>query len=233
MDRNRRRALQAVGLAGATAALSGCLVENDSATDGADSDDENDETGEFTRVDQPPYGITEPPCPGSGEERNALWLCANMPAEPSLPFEQAQTSGMVFRDEGLQYNGDILDSQFYATLLTDPDDLDRVDRTRNSSPAALIEGTNFGSQAVLVAQTGWGSGTVTPHLKRIESTATGIHAFGCYFSPCAGTDDVTQRTVFARFPRSEPLDSATVSLTVDPGTRVHFRSGEGVVTVEG
>lgn len=242
MDRNRRRLLRAVGLTAASTALAGCLTEDDSATDGTgpdadqddgtDPDDETDGTDEFQRVDQPPYEISEPSCSGSGEGRNPLWLCANMPAEPTLEFSQAQTSGTVFRDEGLQYDADTLDMEFYAALLTTPEDRDRIDRTRSSTPVELIEEAAFDSEAVLVVQTGWGSGTVTPHLERVESTAEGIHAFGCYFRPCGGTDDVTQRTVVARFPHPETLDSATVSLTVDPATRVHFRSTEDVVTVE-
>ena len=90
----------------------------------------------------------------------------------------------------------------------------------------------FVGEAVLVAQTGWGSGSVTPHLKRIEETEEGVHAFGCYRRPCAQTDDYTARAVVARFERPAARFSAAVSLTVDAETRVNVAGEEGVVTVE-
>jgi hypothetical protein len=59
-------------------------------------------------------------------------------------------------------------------------------------------------------------------LKRIEDASEGIHAFGCYRQPCLVTDDVTVRTVAARFERPASLNGSVVSLTVDPETRVTF-----------
>ncbi|MFU1780072.1 hypothetical protein ACM16X_01690 [Haloarcula japonica] len=189
------------------------------------------------RVDAPPYDIEEPVC--SGEEKNEdydpLYLCANMPAEPSLAFDQRPARGTVFRDEGLQFSpGD--DSggngnQLYATLLTGPDDVDRLEDDGDELHAFVSE-TDFERQAVLVVQTGWGSGSILPHLKRIETTDTGIHAFGCYTRPCVYTADYTARTTVARFDRPDALDSGVVSLTVDPSTRYNVATGEGVVTID-
>ena len=84
---------------------------------------------------------------------------------------------------------------------------------------------------MLVAQTGWGSGTVTPHVERVEETDDGVHAFGCERRPCVYTSDLTSRTVAVRFERPERLDAATVSLTVGTEKRVSFAASEGVVAL--
>lgn len=186
----------------------------------------------FQRVDTPPYEITEPECDPSDGDRDPLWLCENMAAEPTRLLDQVETTGSVLRSEGLQRDHDGRDPQFYATLLTDAADLDRVETNRNSSAVKLIEETDFDSEAVLIAQTGWGSGSVTPHLERIEATENGFRAFGCYRRPCVWTDDYTKRTVMARFERPDDLSAGVVSLTVDAETRVNVRVDEGVVTVE-
>jgi len=145
----RRRAVLGALVSGASVALAGCL------TDGSrDNDDKNDN---FQRVNEPPHEISEPECPDAGEERDSLWLYANMPAEPSLAFEQQETTSAVLRDEGLETDFDESNSQFYAAFLTADADLDRVDRSLSTPATGLIEGTDFDSEGVLVSQTGWGS----------------------------------------------------------------------------
>ncbi|WP_424000472.1 hypothetical protein ACOZ4I_13750 [Haloarcula salina] len=189
------------------------------------------------RVDTPPYDIEDPPeCAGDGqdEDYDPRYLCANMPAEPSLAFEQQPTRGTVFRDEGLQFSpgdDDPSGDQLYATLLTDDDDLDRLNPDRDEIRAFVSE-TDFERRAVLAVQTGWGSGSILPHLKRVEATDTGIHAFGCYTRPCVYTADYTARTTVARFERPDALETGLVSLTVDPTTRYTVATGEGVVTID-
>ena len=145
-----------------------------------------------------------------------------MPAEPSIEFEQVETSSPILADEGLRLDEPEDDNQYYATLLTEQGDRDRLHDETSRAVVELIEGTDFDIEAVLVAQTGWGSGSKTPHLKRIEETSDGIHAFGCYRQPCVWTDDYTVRTVVARFEQPARLDGSRVSLTVDPETRVTF-----------
>lgn len=187
----------------------------------------------LARVEEPLYEISEPECSGAGD-RDALWLCENMDAEPSLAFDQVETTSVVFTDEGLAFDeGNGGNRQFYAALLTDEVDPDRVDKNTGGDVGELIEGTDFESEAVLIAQTGWGSGSETPHFKRIEETDDGVHAFGCYRRPCGGTADVTTRIVVARFERPENLNEAIVSLTFDPKYLVNFEAGEGIVTVDG
>lgn len=184
------------------------------------------------RVDEPPYDISEPECDPPVDGRDPLWLCENLPSEPTLLDEQVEETGTVLRDEGLSLGTETGDTEFYATVLTTGAEIDRVAADWNSAVVELIEETNFDTDAVLIAQTGWGSGSVTPHLERIEETDDGIHAFGCYRRPCGQTDDYTSRTVVARFERPESLETAIVSLTVDADTRVHFTADEGVVAVE-
>lgn len=193
-------------------------------------DGDNDEH----RVDQPPYEIDEPECEDD-TDGNPRYLCENMPADPSLAFEQESTSQSVLADEGLSLDMDTEatgDHQFYATFLTEDSDLARLEDDRDGPTAEFIENTDFESEVVLVVETGWGSGTVTPHLKRIEATDDGVHAFGCYRRPCVVTTDVTSRTVAARFERPDTLALAGVSLTVDADTRITFDTTDSVVTVE-
>jgi hypothetical protein len=195
----------------------------DDDTDGSEpTDTTDDSTGELPRVDDPPYEITQPEC-DEDSSRNPLWLCENMPAEPSIGFEQVESSTHLFADEGLRHDEQESDDEYYATFLTEPDDLDRLHEEASEAVVEVVEGTDFDTEAVLVAQTGWGSGSVTPHLKRIEETNDGIHAFGCSRRPCIVTSDVTVRSVATRFERPDSLDDSVVSVTVDPETRVTFR----------
>lgn len=239
MSWNRRRALQAASASVSGLLVAGCVSTIDTGADDErpDEQDETDGTGdgdggdELARVEAPPYEITEPECGETGE-RDPLWLCEHMAAEPSLAFEQAATTTAIFADEGLTLEDEPeSEHQFYATLLAESADLDRLDEDAGGEPIALLEETDFDTETVLVVQTGWGSGSITPHLKRLETTDDGIHAFGCYRRPCAGTDDYTMRTAVARFERPDGLENAVVSLTVDADHLVTFEAGEGVVTI--
>jgi hypothetical protein len=184
------------------------------------------------RVDEPPYDIAVPECESpSGStpsERDPLYLCANMPAEPSLSFTQATTRGSVLADAGLEL-GEGTDDQMYVTLLTES--ADRVADSAAGDAAALLRATDFETHAVLVVETGWGSGSVYPHIKRVEATDTGVHAVGCHSDPCVWTDDYTSRTTAVRFERPDALETGVVSLTVAADERWNVAAGEGVVTI--
>lgn len=230
MEFTRRRTLQLVGASLSSVVVAGCLSaagpgsdndpdENTDDTDGSDPTGTPDDRS--PRIDEPPYEITEPEC-DEDTERDPLWLCENMPAEPSIEFEQVETSSAIFADEGLRLLDPTDDDQYYATFMTETGDLDRLHDEASGTVVELIEGTDFDTHAVLVVETGWGSGSKTPHLKRIEETNDGIHAFGCIRQPCVWTDDITVRTVVARFERPASLDGSRVSLTVDSETRVNF-----------
>ena len=221
MERTRREALRLAGLSVATAAA-GCLGGTGrSSTDGLPE--------EMERVDEPPQTIEAGKCSPPDSERDPLYLCENIPAEPSLSFTQATTRGTVLREGGLELSENT-DDQLYATLLTEQADRDRV-VDEPGDPAQLVRDTDFESHAALVVQTGWGSGSVYPHLKRVEETADGIHAVGCHTDPCIQTDDLTSRTTAVRFERPEELTSAVVSLTVSPEQRWNVAVGEGVVEI--
>jgi len=246
MARTRRAALRVAGVSVAALAA-GCLDDTDSAG-GTPTDqpsetptDEPSETptpggqlpANLERVDEPPYESSVPDCGdiGSGDGgRDPLYLCANMPAEPSLSFTQSNTRGTVLVDEGLAQSGSY-DDQIFATLLTEAADLDRVDNETAGETAQLIRATDFDTHAVLVVQTGWGSGSVSPHVERVEATDTGVHAFGCHSDPCIQTDDITSRTAAVRFERPDTLETGVVSLTVAADERWNAAAGEGVVTI--
>lgn len=255
MERTRRGTLGLVG-GTATALLAGCLVPggsdaSDGSADGDDSDgstvpgtdtDDGADTPsgggglpeDLDRVDAPPYDVEAIECQigddGEGN-RDPLYLCSNMPAEPSLAFEQVSTRGNALREGLTGRPDDYRDHRLYAALLTEETDVERVDPD-SDEPHELVAGTDFDTHAVLVVQTGWGSGSIRPHLKRVAATDTGVHAFGCYRRPCVWTDDLTVRSTVARFERPETLAAGVVSLTVDPSTRFNVAAGEGVVTVE-
>ncbi|MDS0220534.1 hypothetical protein NDI54_04115 [Haloarcula sp. S1AR25-5A] len=209
--------------------------ETETATDDEPPTDTPDGLpDDLDRVDTPPYEIEDSECTvdDSGEgDRDPLYLCANMPSEPSLSFEQVSTRGTLLADEGLEFAEDNTDDQLYATLLTSDDDIERFEDDSGDA-YDLVADTDFERHAVLIVQTGWGSGSIIPHLKRIEETATGIHAFGCYTQPCVYTDDFTARSTVARFERPDTLDNSVVSLTVDPSTRYNVATGEDVVTID-
>lgn len=195
--------------------------------------DDTNGTDDVPRVDEPPYEITQPSCDDG--RRDPFWLCENAPAEPSLPFEQVATSSRVLRNEGIapvtEIGFDAETSQYYAALLSEETDLERVDRESGYDAVELLTATDFSSEAALVVQTGWGSSSTPPHVKRIEATDDGIRAVGCHADPCIQTDDVTVRTVVARFEQPDALESGIVHLTTDAETRVNFATGDGVVTV--
>ncbi len=248
MEYNRRQALLLTGGSLSTVLVAGCLSGNGAErtpesgfSPGADPDGPGDSDGgertdelpdEFDRIDDPPYPIERESC-SSDSERDPLYLSSEMPAEPSLPFEHEETVRSVLLDEGLGADeGGDGDPQLYAALLTDQSDLERVDLEPDTPATALIEDADFDEDAILIAQTGWGSSAETPFIKRIEETEDGIHAVGCYRRPCLMTTDYTYRTTVARVDRPDELESGLVSLTGDPDTRVNFAAGEGVVTLE-
>lgn len=247
MERSRRDLL---GLAGVSVATltAGCLNSLDIAGGTADGvavtpvdvpETPSDPTTDgrlpagLERVDEPPYDITVPECDssdGAPPERDPLYLCGNMPAEPSLSFAQATMRGSALADAGLEL-GEESGNEMFATLLTEAADPDRVSDDVVGGPGRLIEETDFETHAVLVVETGWGSGSAYPHVKRVEATDDGVRAFGCHSDPCIRTDDYTSRTTAVRFERPGTLETAVVSLTVAPDERWNVAAGEGVVSM--
>ena len=249
MERTRRNVLRLSGVS--VAALAAGCLDNTDSTAGTPTDqpsetptDHPTETpadpptdgrlpADLERVDEPPYEITVPDCGevgSDGGDRDPLYLCADIPAEPSLSLTQATARGNVVADEGLELS-ESYDDQLFAALLTEAAELDRVDSEASSDAAQLIRETDFATHAVLVVQTGWGSGAVYPHVKRVETTDDGVHAFGCHSDPCIQTDDITSRTTAVRFERPDAVERGVVSLTVAVDERWNGVAGEGVVTI--
>lgn len=247
MERTRRDVLGLAGLSMATLAA-GCL--DPTGTDGGGTGTPGDGStatptptdpvtdgrlpAGLSRVDEPPYEVSVPDCESPGTStpsaRDPLYLCANMPSEPSLSFTQATARGSVLADAGLEL-GDESSSEMFATLLTAASDRDRLSDDIAGGPGQLVEETDFDSHAVLVVETGWGSGSVSPHVKRVEATDTGVHAFGCHSDPCLQTADYTARTVAVRFERPDAVETGVVSLTVTADERWNVAAGEGIVTI--
>lgn len=239
---NRRRLLALAAGSLSSGLLAGCLADG---TEYADDDREPNSPSEpgsdglpegLERVDEPPHEI-DPDARACDREDDAeqdpLYLCASMASEPSLSFEQVATSSRVLTDAGLGVDDEGGDAQLFAALLTAEDDLERVEADADEGVAGLLADVDFDAEAVLLVQTGWGSGSVRPHLKRIEEREDGgVHAHGCYRRPCIGTTDYTLRTALARFGRPEALEPALVSLTIDEEMRITVAAGEGVVTLE-
>jgi hypothetical protein len=254
MERSRRDVLGLAGVSVATLAA-GCLDDTGSAggssgtpTDGSagtptepaetPTDGAETPTGPATdgglpadleRVDEPPYRITVPDC-GDDTDRDPLYLCANMPSEPSLSFTQEAARGSVLEDSGLEL-GDESGNEMFATLLTGASDTDRLAEDASGGAAQLVEATDFDSHAVLIVETGWGSGSVVPHVKRVETTDDGVHAFGCHSAPCIVTSDYISRTVAVRFERPGTVETGVASLTVAADERWNVAAGEGAVTI--
>ncbi len=135
--------------------------------------------------------------------RPAVSLC-HMPAEPSLAFDQRPARRTVFREEGLQFSpGD--DSggngkQLYATLLTGPDDVDRLDDERDEIHA--FERRRTSSVGPSLSRPAGDRGRTAP----IESHRGDRHRnprLRLYTRPCVYTADYTARTTVARFERPD------------------------------
>lgn len=182
------------------------------------------------RLEAPEDRIETPDC-GPDGRRDPTWLCAHLSRYPSVSFEQATSTGPLLADGGLQFGEEVAPLQLYATLLGEADDLDRLDPDAGGPAIDLLRRVDPGSEVGLLVQTGWGSGTVTPHLTRIGPSDGGFHAAGCYRRPCGGTDDITVRTLAARFERPDEPAEGRVSLVVDPSTVVTVGVDEGVVSV--
>lgn len=81
-------------------------------------------------------------------------------------------------------------------------------------------------------ESGYGSGSVEHHWKRLEGGDDELRLVGCDTSPFVQTDDVTNRSsvIVAKRPAAA-FDRIQVRLTVSDDRRVLFDSTEGVLTL--
>ncbi|SEP86970.1 hypothetical protein [Natrinema salaciae] len=240
MTIDRRRFLAGAAVAAATSA--GCLQ----ADDGSGSGNGNGNGGtepttavpEAPRVDEPPYEIPEQPT--DAEEWNQLVLCENMSGDSDLEFQQVSAP----RADLLLPTADSGNEVYAVRALTSAAEVREVfeldgdggdggggDDT-DGEPEEPIDAIDFEENLLLVVESGYGSGSITHHWKRAETTDRGLRLHGCHTEPYERTDDFTSHHSVVRVERPDDFEIASVSLTVGPDRRVHFNSAEDVVSVE-
>jgi hypothetical protein len=227
------------------AAVAGCLgpsrpgdggdqPSGDTATpsDGTRTDSaESGDTGD--RVDEPPYQIQrpEPPeDPTAPDDWNELYRCEHMPAEPTIQFEQL--SGVRLANPALSAGYGDHDRAYSVRILADASARDSVLDLSGSTDRARerLRGLNFQQHAILVIESGYGSGAIDHHWKRLENRDDEVWLFGCHTTPYEQTDDIDTRSSVIVVERpAAAFDLAQVWLTVSEDRRVHFDSTEGVV----
>lgn len=228
MKRRKYIATVAVALA---APVAGCLDE--SSDDSTGNGDRNG-TGAGTiqedpRTDEPPYEIQRPDDEGvpNGEEYNELYLCEQMPAEPTAQFEQLDVN---LDDHSLDLDGP--DPSYLVRLLATVEQLESVVAVEDSRDRDRLESIDFDSQVVVLVESGFGSGSVNHHWKRVENDDGVVHLYGCYTQPIPRTDDYTWRHSALVVDRPDEVEFARASLTVSEDERVHFNSTEGIVSTD-
>ena len=235
----RRRFIASAGIIG-TAALAGCVSNNDETGDGGGNGDENggdnsgengadngDENGSSSvvprqRVDEPPHDPEEPPEDNWDEH----WLGDGMATEPSLPFETvtAQLSSPQLGEPTTQ-------AEFVATAIRSTGELESM-VDMETAPDRLGN-VDFSQETVVVVEDGYGSSSVGHSWQRVESTDNGIHLHGYRTDPQVQTTDFTSRhSVLVVETPADEVDRAGVSLTIGENERVNFDSSEGVVAVK-
>lgn len=190
---------------------------------------------EDPRVDEPPYRIERPDPPddpSDPEDWNELYLCENMPAEPSLPFEQLPGARVAEQALSLEH-GEHSDAYHVRVLATEEARDDALDLSASDARTReRLSALDFEEHALLVVESGYGSGSIEHRWKRLEDVDDGIHLYGCYTQPYVYTDDITSRSsvVLIEYP-ADAVELARISLTVDEDRRVHVNSTEGIVTL--
>lgn len=214
----RRRFITAAGIAG-TAALAGCVANDDNGDNGTGASTPPEE-----RIDSPPHSPERPP--GEEDEWDRHYLGEGMETDPSLSFEAVDVR---LADPRLGAPS-ATEDEYAARLVTSRDDLEaQVDIDASGDRLANVD---FDEEAVVIVESGYGSGSLHHEWTRVEDTEDGLYLHGYYVTPFVRTDDLTARRsalVVETSPGAEAL--AHVSLTVDVDRRVNFDSSEGIVTV--
>lgn len=231
MTIDRRRFLGGTILA--SVAATGCLQGE--AETGNGGSEPTSAVPEDPRIDEPPYDVEAQP--NDPDAWNRLYLCENMSAESDLEF------GMVSapRADLLLSTHDPDDGDAFAVrALTSETEVREVFELGDDGdggdggkePEGPVDATDFEEYVLLVVESGYGSGSITHHWKRVEATDRGFRLHGCHAVPYERTDDLTSRHSVVRVERPEAFEIARVSLTVDEDRRVHFNSTEAVVDAE-
>lgn len=230
MRLHRRHLLTRLALATTATTTAGCLTGT--ANNGPDGSDTPDAIPEDPRTDEPPYPITKP---DDGEDWDPHFLCRHMPTDSDLEWKHLSAPRLPAR---LLADSDRSGAVYAVRALTSPSDVEAVFDTgikRNTTsdeteePLTAIDFTRY---VVLVVESGFGSGAITHHWKRVEETPRGFRLHGCHYIPEVRTMDAAPRHSVVKVARPPGFEVAHVSLTVSPDQRVHFNSTEGVVAVD-
>ena len=218
------------GSALATVASAGCL-QNTDRTDGNGNGAGEPTTAvtEDPRVDEPPYEVERPPSDRGAWD--ALYLCENVPSTGDLSFERLAAR----RPELLVSTHEPDGGSVYAVrALTGVEAVRQAFDTNEGGddPDGPVDQVDFERFLVLVVEDAYGSGSITQHWTRVETTDRGLHLHGCHRQPYEQTDDLAPRHSVLRIERPDDFEFTRVSLTVDVDRRVHFNSTEGVVRVD-
>lgn len=252
MQRTRRRFLSAGVLAAAVTA--GCLDGSDGngnggggGGDGGGGLDPTSAVIEQPRIDRPPYTIVAQT--DDEADWNELYLCENMPnvtylevepvsapelAAPLLPSENQRGEEYAVRaltsEEAVQEVFETGEGGSDGGGSGDDGSSDDGD-TDDGSGEPLAE-TDFEEHVLLVVESGYVSGSLSHHWKRVRTIEGGLWLQGCYRVPYVRSDDETARHSVVRVERPEDFELARVSLTINEDERVHVNSTEGVVAIE-
>jgi len=158
-----------------------------------------------------------------------------MPTEPSLRFERFSIAAGAIRDSSLREAIGSGDDSYAVELVADEADIEDVLDTESidDDEAERLRAVDFDESAVVVVESGFGSGSIRHRWGRAEGDGATLRLHGYYRKPFIQTDDITTRASVLEVERpADGLDHARVSLTVAEDRRVHFNSTEGAVTVD-
>jgi hypothetical protein len=198
--------------------------------DGARSTTEaSDRTGtDVPRVDEPPYQIDPPEEQPDPDEYTEQYLCEELPAEPSVPFDQVQ--GVQLTDGGLDYTE--ADPAYRVRSITTQSGLESVVNMDLSPGLDRLDAVDFDTESVIIVESGFGSSSVTQQFKRADFEHHTLHLHGCYTQPFVRTSDYASWATAVIVDHDTRIQLVAVSLTVSAERRVHFDSTEGIVTTD-
>ncbi len=256
---NRRQLLAGSGVA-LGVAVAGCLDDSSlssdpngddgssNSEDSSGSNGNNDPTNgsevvpEEPRTDEPPHEIDppEPPEGGDEDEWNEKYLGEEMDTEPSVPFESIAVNQRWVRESALEDAAWDDGDSYHVQTVTDEETFEDVfdeeamdDSATADDAREQLREVDFDDVALVLVESGFGSGSVGHRWARVEDEEGGVQLHGYYTAPYMQTDDIASRlSVLEIEHSSNELGLARVALTVSKDRRVHFNSSEDVVSLE-
>ena len=241
-----RRQFVVLGSGAGVALLAGCVSGDDDAANGNQSDDsrgangtqddggnrsangnENDggegscEPIELPLVDEPPHDPERPPDTDSPEEWNADYLGEGMDEESGVEFEQIELRP---KEPVVEDRDPMTEQVFYAELLTSREQFE--ERAEPVGDDGRADEIDFDEEAVVLALSGFDSGSIEHEWVRAESNCNEVHLHGYHVEPFVQTDDVTTTTSGIVVERPEALERVWTSLTVGEDVRANVATDQ-------